>query len=77
VSDVISLNAERKRRAELERKVRVDEGREVVSTTVQADGDQVRIAFSQPIYGLSLEKREAEQLALMILATIEGLEQEV
>jgi hypothetical protein len=76
VTDITSLDDHRKRRAELERKARVQEGREVISTTVRADGDQISIAFSQPIHGLSLEKREAEQLALMVLAAIEGIEQE-
>lgn len=76
MTEVTSLDSFRKRKVALQRKAKVEEGREVISTTVRVDGDSVYIAFSQPIHGLALEKSEAEQLALMVLAAIEGIEQE-
>ena len=74
--NVISLRerrmAHQQRAAQLEREARAEQGEAVVSTTVLTQGDEVHLAFSRPIHGLHLHKREAEQLALWLLASVEG-----
>lgn len=78
-SKIISLKERRRehqlREAELERLAKIEHGEAVVSTTVLADSDGVHLAFSRPISGLHLQRQEAEQLALWLLASLEEAEQ--
>lgn len=70
-ADIISLTERRERDRRHTRSVDDQLEHRVVATTVLHDTDTVLVSFSQSVSGISLPKKEAQQLASLLLAAAE------